>query len=165
MENIVFRRCNVSDAPAVKAVYECENAYAGTLQLPYPSDELWAQRLANASDNKHSFVSELNGEVIGHIVLYTEINSRRRHVGGFGMAVKDSYQSKGVGHLLLSSVLDFADNWLNLLRIEMTVFTDNHSAIALYEKNGFVIEGESPFFAYRNGEYVSVYHMGRVRNT
>ena len=79
------------------------------------------------------------------------------------MAVKDDYQGKGVGNKLLSSAIDLAENWLNIQRLELTVYTDNDAAIALYKKNGFVIEGESSKFAFRNGDFVSVYHMARVK--
>lgn len=41
----------------------------------------------------------------------------------------------------MSEILDLADNWLMLARIELGVFTDNEKAIKLYEKFGFKIEG------------------------
>ncbi len=37
----------------------------------------------------------------------------------------------------MSEILDLADNWLMLVRIELGVFTDNEKAIKLYEKFGF----------------------------
>ncbi|HGS4599259.1 TPA: GNAT family N-acetyltransferase, partial [Vibrio cholerae] len=80
----------------------------------------------------------------------------------FGMGVKDDVQGLGVGSALLKTVIDLADNWLNLKRIELTVYVDNERAINLYKKFGFVIEGESKDYAFRNGSYVDVYHMARV---
>ncbi len=41
----------------------------------------------------------------------------------------------------MSEILDLADTWLMLVRIELGVFTDNEKAIKLYEKFGFEIEG------------------------
>ncbi|WP_346658261.1 hypothetical protein [Endozoicomonas sp. 4G] len=49
--------------------------------------------------------------------------------------------------------------------MELTVYIDNQAAIGLYKKFGFVIEGESVMYAFRNGEYVSAYHMARLKNT
>lgn len=67
---------------------------------------------------------------------------------------------------MLSAAVDLADNWLNLKRLELTVYVDNDPAINLYKKFGFIIEGESALYAFRNGEYVSVYHMARLaKNT
>ena len=56
-----------------------------------------------------------------------------------------------------------ADNWLNLKRVELQVYTDNARAIHLYEKFDFVIEGTHKAFAFRDGEYVDAYSMARVK--
>ena len=48
-------------------------------------------------------------------------------------------------------------------RIELTVFTDNEPAIALYKKRSFCIEGESANYAFRGGQFVGVYHMARIK--
>ena len=47
-------------------------------------------------------------------------------------------------------MLDLADNWLNLTRIEPSVYTDNAAAVVLYEKFGFEIEGTHRRYAFRN---------------
>ena len=64
-----------------------------------------------------------------------------RHVGSIGMAVRDDWQGRGVGTALMEAALDLADNWLNLTRVELSVYVDNAPAIALYEKFGFEVEG------------------------
>jgi len=160
--NVTIRRAEPSDAKAIKEVYECPKVYTDTLQLPLPSNALWEQRLANTPDNFYLYVALLDQEIVGHIGFEVSKNLRRRHVGTFGMAVKDTVQGRGVGSALLATVIDLADNWLNLKRIELTVFSDNDSAVGLYKKHGFEIEGEAKAFAFRNGEYVDAYHMARV---
>ena len=79
------------------------------------------------------------------------------------MAVRDDWQGKGVGTALMEAVLDLADNWLNLTRVELTVYTDNAAGIALYKKFGFEIEGTHRRYAFRNGEYADAYSMARIR--
>jgi L-phenylalanine/L-methionine N-acetyltransferase len=59
-------------------------------------------------------------------------------------------------------MIDLADNWLGLHRIELTVYVDNAPAIHLYEKFGFVIEGTARAFALRGGEYVDAHTMARL---
>jgi putative acetyltransferase len=86
-----------------------------------------------------------------------------RHVGSIGMAVRDDWQSKGVGTALMEAALDLADNWLNLTRVELRVYLDNSAAVALYERFGFEIEGTHRRLAFRNGEYVDAYSMARMR--
>jgi putative acetyltransferase len=61
-------------------------------------------------------------------------------------------------------VLDLADNWLNLTRIELSVYTDNAAGLALYKKFGFEIEGTHRRYAFRGGRYVDAYSMARVRD-
>ncbi|WOY01648.1 GNAT family N-acetyltransferase [Dickeya fangzhongdai] len=87
----------------------------------------------------------------------------RRHAGTFGMGVKDTHQHRGVGSALLSALTDLTDNWLNIHRIELTVYTDNDAALALYRKFGFVVEGESKDYAFRHGRFTDVFHMARIR--
>nr|WP_260603352.1 GNAT family N-acetyltransferase [Vibrio cholerae] len=128
----------------------------------YPSSDMWEKRFQNIPEHVYAYVAVVDGEVVGNLGFELCTNPRRRHVGTFGMGVKDDAQGLGVGSALLKTVIDLADNWLNLKRIELTVYVDNERAINLYKKFGFVIEGESKAYAFRNGSYVDVYHMARV---
>ncbi|MCU7974943.1 GNAT family N-acetyltransferase [Shewanella sp. SW36] len=163
MGNITIRHAEKSDAAAIQAVYACPNAYAGTLQLPLPSTDKWEARLAATSNHVHRYVAEIEGEIVGELGFEVYEQPRRRHVASFGMGVKDSWQGRGVGSALINAMLELTDKWMNIKRIELTVYTDNHAAIGLYKKFGFVMEGESKDFAFRNGEFVSVYHMARLK--
>ena len=63
----------------------------------------------------------------------------------------------------MEAALDLADNWLNLERIELKVYTDNAAGRALYEKFGFEIEGTHRRYAFREGQYVDAYSMARIK--
>lgn len=159
---VEIRRAEPSDARAIKQIYECKNAYSSTLQLPHPSLTLWEKRTTDVPDNVFVYVALVDGEIVGNLGFEVCTSPRRRHVASLGMGVKDDVQGRGVGSALLDTVIDLADNWLNLKRIELTVYSDNVRAINLYKKFGFAVEGESKAYAFRNGEYVSAYHMARV---
>lgn len=159
---VEIRRAEPSDAKAIKQIYECKNAYSSTLQLPHPSLTLWEKRTTDVPDNVFVYVALVDGEIVGNLGFEVCTSPRRRHVASLGMGVKDDVQGRGVGSALLATVIDLADNWLNLKRIELTVYSDNDRAINLYKKFGFAVEGESKAYAFRNGEYVSAYHMARV---
>jgi ribosomal protein S18 acetylase RimI-like enzyme len=73
------------------------------------------------------------------------------------------WQGRGVGASLLGAAIELADQWLNLTRLELTVFTDNARAIALYKRCGFDIEGTLRQYAFRDGAFVDAYGMARVR--
>ncbi len=162
---IVIRHAEPDDYEAIHRIFSGPRVIEGTLQLPLPSAEMWRKRLSEKPENLYSLVACADGEVVGDLGLETYPTLwRRRHAGQIGMAVRDDWQGKGVGTALMEAVLDFADNWLNLTRIELTVYTDNEIGIALYEKFGFEIEGTHRRYAFRNGEYADAYSMARVRD-
>lgn len=171
---ITIRHAEPADFQAVHRIMSGERAVSGTLQLPYPSLELWRKRLAEPRDDLITLVAcaesepgpdpGRGSEVVGNLGLHTNPNRpRRRHVASLGMAVRDDWQGRGVGSALLAAAVDLADNWLNLVRLELEVFTDNEAAVRLYRRAGFVREGTLRKFAFRDGEYVDAYLMARLQ--
>lgn len=159
-----IRRAEPSDVEAMHRIYSMPGVIRGTLQLPYPSVENWRKRIAELPDGTFNLLVCAGNEVIGQLGLHTfPHHPRRRHVGQIGMAVRDDWQGKGAGSALMQAMIDLADQWLNLSRIELEVYTDNESAIHLYKKFGFAIEGTHPRFAFREGEFVDVYAMARLK--
>jgi putative acetyltransferase len=160
---IEIRRAEPGDYKAAQQVHAQPNALRGTLQLPFPSEEMWKKRLEAMAED-YVLVACIEGEVVamGGLNLFPK-SPRRRHVGHLGLAVHDKWQAKGVGTALMQALIDLADNWLNLSRLELTVFVDNAPAIKLYKKLGFDIEGTHRKFAFRDGEYADGYTMARVR--
>jgi len=77
--------------------------------------------------------------------------------------VAGAWQRQGIGSRLLAAVLEVADNWMNLRRVELTVYADNQAAIGLYRKFGFETEGQLRDYAVRDGGYVDVLSMARLR--
>ena len=62
----------------------------------------------------------------------------------------------------MQALIDYADQWGHVLRIELTVFADNTRAIALYERFGFEHEGRQRGYALRHGVYSDVLAMARL---
>jgi L-phenylalanine/L-methionine N-acetyltransferase len=75
--------------------------------------------------------------------------------------VGTAWQGRGVGRKLLARLLDWADNWAGVLRVELHVHADNDRAIALYRSIGFVEEGRHRNYALKNGRYVDAFSMAR----
>jgi len=163
---VTVRHTEPSDYEAVQQIFTHPKVIWGTLQLPFPSVEHWRKRLAEPPKGLFSLVACVgeNNEVVGQLSLITFPNRpRRRHMGQLGMAVRDDWQAQGVGTALMQAAVDLADNWLNLRRLQLDVFTDNAPAIRLYEKFGFAVEGTLVDFAFREGQFVDVYLMARLR--
>jgi len=163
---LTIRRLEPSDYEAMHRIFSGPGVVWGVLQLPYPSVEAWRKRVAEPADGQIGLVACVENEVVGQIDVHTFPNRpRRRHVGQIGMAVRDDWQGKGVGTALMQAAVDLADKWLNLTRLELEVYTDNAPAIRLYQKFGFVLEGTATLFAFRDGQFVDVHHMARLRES
>jgi putative acetyltransferase len=159
---IVVRRAQQRDAEAIAATFSMPGAMSGTLQLPFPSAATYAKWIDDMPAGDYMLVAEIGGDVVGNLGLHAAAKSpRRRHAGAVGMAVHDDFQRRGVGSALLAAALDLADNWIGYTRLELTVYTDNTAAVALYRKFGFDIEGTARAYALRNGAYVDAFMMAR----
>lgn len=161
--HITIRHVEPDDYRPLQALYAMPGVIAGTLQLPMPSELLWKNRLTSQGANEKVLVAVVEGRVVGHLGLHLHANLRRRHSAYIGMAVHDEWQGKGIGSQLMEACLDLADNWLNLLRIELTVFADNVPALRLYEKYGFIREGLQKAYGYQNGVYKDALLMARLK--
>ena len=160
---ITIRTADPSDAEAILKCYTAPLAARNTLQMPFRSLESVREQLTKSGEGDNVLVAVIDGEVVGMIGLHTSSRPRVNHKAEVGMMVRDDWKGKGVGAALMQAVIELADKWLNLTRIELTVFTDNESAIALYRKFGFEIEGTLRKYAFRDGEFVDAFAMARIR--
>jgi putative acetyltransferase len=159
---IVIRGIEVDDAEAIAATLASGNVIYNTLQLPYTSLDLTRDRLENLPEGDRMMVAVVNGKVVGQLGLHVN-TGRRAHVAALGMMVHADFQGQGIGTALMEAAVDLAEHWLNISRIELEVYTDNAAALALYKKFGFEIEGTLHDYAYRDGQFVDVYLMARIR--
>lgn len=159
---LTIRALRASDIEAVTALVNMPGFRFGTLRLPHQTVEETRKRLETVNPGQINIVAELDGEIVGDAGMM-RYQARRSHAASLGMGVHDDFTGKGVGSALLGELIDMADNWLNLKRLELTVYTDNAAAIALYRKFGFEEEGLLKAFAFRSGSYVDAYAMARVR--
>lgn len=165
LPGVNLRRATAGDAEALTVLASDEAVFAGVLQMPYSSAAARRKRLEAEADEALSLhlVASAEDQLIASAgIHHLGWTPRRRHVGGRGMMVTAGWQGKGVGSLLMQSLLDWADNWAGLLRIELTVYTDNAPAIHLYEKFGFECEGVHRAYALRGGRYVDALAMARL---
>jgi L-phenylalanine/L-methionine N-acetyltransferase len=162
MSTIKIRRAVAADAEALYQTFADPGVYGGTLQLPYPSLETWRER-ASANNANVLLLAEVDGEVVGNAGLHPEAARRRIHAAHIGMSVSKAWQRKGIGTALLVAVIDLAENWMAITRLELTVFADNAGAIALYRKHGFDEEGVFRNFALRDGALIDALSMARLR--
>jgi len=116
---------------------------------------------SDTDPDNHVFVAEMDGKVVGIAGLHTSKVLRKRHTAFLGISVNKAYQGKGIGTKLMETLINLSDNWLKLVRIELTVFSDNENATKLYEKHGFVVEGIQKYAAVKDGKYADITMMAR----
>ncbi|MVV46961.1 GNAT family N-acetyltransferase [Pseudomonas sp. PB120] len=162
---ITLERFNESHLGGVTALYNDPAVTRQVLQMPYQSVEVWRKRLEADNERAVKLVALHQGAVVGHLGLEQFSRVRRSHAGSFGMGVAPAWQGKGVGSKLLAAALDVADNWMNLHRVELSVYSDNEAAISLYRKFGFETEGLFRDYAVRDGVWVDTLSMARLRRT
>ncbi|QLE84894.1 GNAT family N-acetyltransferase [Shewanella sp. Scap07] len=160
--NIQVRHSSDSDIAAIKAIYAQPSCYANTLQLPHPSIEQWQARLSGTHEHFYSLVAEVEGAVVGQLGMEVFASPRRKHVANIGMAVDENHRGQQVGEALMQQAVELANDWLAITRIELEVYTDNHAAISLYQRFGFVIEGTAKAYAFRGGEFIDAHLMAKV---
>lgn len=162
---IRVRRARPEDAADFARMMGEDSVYRNLLQLPLPSEALWRKRLEAMAEPDRpdlQLVAEIGERVVGSAGLHPAHQVRRRHVAMMGISVAAEARRQGVGRALMQAMCDYADGWGQILRIELTVFTDNAGAIALYEEFGFRHEGTHRAYALRDGVFADVHAMARL---
>lgn len=163
---LVIRRAAPDDAAAIARMYAEPQVLGNLLQMPFPSvhglRDWLLERQARGRTDIH-LVAERDGVVVALAGLDpASTQQRRRHVVALGMAVAGAAQGQGVGKALMQALMDYADRWAQVLRIELNVYTDNAPAVALYKRFGFRVEGTHRGYAMRDGTYADVFAMARL---
>ena len=162
--NYTIRPMELGDAPGFNVLRRMPGVFENTTGLPSCRTADSEAFIAGLGPDDHNFVAVLEDvTVIGCAGLTVCSNPRMRHVGSVGLYVHTDYQNQGVGTALMKVLLDLADNWLMLVRVELEVFADNARAIHLYEKFGFEKEALLRMSVVRDGQYWDNYKMARLR--
>ncbi len=157
----VFRAIRPTDAEEVAEMQGLPGFRHGTLRPPYPSPERVRTWIESIAETQSVLVGMIGGAIVATGVLARGAG-RRGHAGTVGLGVHDAWVGRGIGAALLGKLLGIADRWQGLRRVELTVFTDNARAIALYRRAGFVIEGTHRGYALRDGVFVDAHSMARL---
>ncbi|CDX04208.1 Acetyltransferase, GNAT [Desulfitobacterium hafniense] len=165
-----IRPIEIGDGKGINELRRMPGVFENILGIPSEQLKRNEDFIANLDANQHQFVAVARSQdgqevIIGHAGLTVYPNQRMRHSGGIGIMIHKDYQNQGVGSALLGRLVDIADNWLMLVRIELTVFADNARAIHLYERFGFEKEGVKRLAAIRNGKYEDEYLMARINRS
>ncbi|MBR7653318.1 GNAT family N-acetyltransferase [Brucella oryzae] len=160
-ENLVIRAVETTDAEGLTRLQNMPGFRLGTLRTPFQRLDTTRKWLESLGPESTVIVAIINDKIVGNAGLL-RYRGRRNHAADIMMGIDDEHIGKGIGTALISELIDIADNWLDLKRLELTVYVDNAAAIRLYEKFGFVSEGVRKKDAFRAGEFVDSLAMARL---
>lgn len=131
----------------------------------FPINELEHQKwFENKMFDKNGriFIMEENKEKTIGLVGFNQIDWINRNAELFIFIGDNQYRGKGYGKQALQILLDFAKENLNLLMVYLKVFSFNDTAITLYKKSGFNIDGKLPKSKYFKGKYYDTLFMSKI---
>lgn len=161
--DLLIRPVRLSDSEDINEMRRQEDVRANTLALATETISFTEGFLKSLGNDDYVLVAELDGKVVGMVGVHPFKSARQRHTACLGMMVRTEYQGQGIGKKLLENILDLADNWLMLVRIELDVTSDNERAIHLYNSFGFELEGKKKYSIIKDGKYADLLMMARYR--
>ena len=163
--NFIIRPVKIEDAVFINEIRRQDGVRENIMGITSERVTRTQSFISGLTDNDHMLVAEVEEDgvkrVVGVATLSVNKSNRVRHSGSIGLMVNKEYHRMGIGKALMKDLIDIADNWLMLIRIELGAFTDNEKAINLYKSLGFEIEGTKKYAIIRNGKYDDEYFMAR----
>jgi RimJ/RimL family protein N-acetyltransferase len=99
----------------------------------------------SSSDNGKILLGFIGDELVSvaHLAGKSK-RPRTKHVATLAISVVKAQWNQGIGDAMLGALVDWAKSNPVLRVLDLEVRTDNATAIALYEKHGFVVSGRFP---------------------
>lgn len=112
--------------------------------------------------NRIFILAIMNDEIVGILNVNASPKKRLEHIAEFGLSVLKVHWNKGVGTLLLKYLITWAKENEVIRKVNLKVLTTNESAIKLYKKLGFEVEGLIKRDFYLNKEFQDSLVMGLI---
>ena len=157
-----------NDATDIHEIRLQEEVLPNILSVPSETVDYTREWLSDIDPAaQHIFVAEVehggyDTKVVGVASLMISNRLRQRHSASVGIMIHKDYQGIGLGTALMEKLIDLADNWLCLVRLELDVLAGNEGAQRFYERLGFVQEGVKVMETIRFGKYVDSIFMARI---
>jgi RimJ/RimL family protein N-acetyltransferase len=110
--------------------------------------------------DKLCLVARMENEIIGCLTFSRYPKAEYQHSGEFGVTILPEYWNMEIG----KSFMHEMEKWCltnNIRKIEVGVWSNNNTAIHLYEKVGYEIEGRKKQAILRNDQFHDLILMGK----
>lgn len=122
----------------------------------------WQTLISGVSEAPHSLIVliYLQGNLVGFgNLIQSPIEVFKFNVE-LGTSVRANFRGQGLGQVLIDSMIRFAKEKSQLRRVNISVVSENKSAIQLYQKNGFQTEGVRKKSVFSKGRFYDEMLMG-----
>ena len=165
-----IRTATENDAAAILNLYRsviAEGRYT-LLQLEEFQRTEEAEQKAIANENKRPgclrVVAEVDGLIVGMARVKAGGVQRTAHLGDVDSVwVHSERRRHGIGNALIDAIVRWAEENDGIEKLGLFVFSTSEAAIALYQRNGFSIEGRAPRdIKFAEDDYADTVIMGRM---
>lgn len=163
-EGVMLRPLSEADAPQFHALHADPAVFHhGSIRLAVDTVESTREWIAKLASPTVAIAAAMGDTLVGCAELYP-FRLRRAHAASLGISVHPAWQRRGIGSRLMAELLDVADNWLGLRRVELQLYADNAPALGLYRQHGFEIEARHRGHVLRDGALVDTLLMARLHD-
>ena len=114
--------------------------WSGAWDFRWPLERGRLRRdLAAAGERRRLYAAVVDGELAGHVMLTVQPEHRLGVIGR--VLVDPARRGGGVGTALMREIVRLGFDDVGLHRLQLAVYDFNQTAIACYQRVGFVIEG------------------------
>jgi RimJ/RimL family protein N-acetyltransferase len=163
---LLIREAAADDARALLESIEASSGESdflsfgpGEFELSDAEEEAFLRKCREA-DNHLYILGLIEERIVATLVFSGGRRPRIRHAGDLSMSGRQQYWGLGMGSLMLDTLIVWARETPIVKKIDVRVRTDNHRAIRLYERKGFVTEGRLRKAILLGGRYFDHHWMG-----
>lgn len=136
-----------------------EKIYLEMVDAPeYEKTETFQKKLI--AQNNPVYYAVVGDQVVGWIDISRPENERLKHRGFLGMGILAEVRGQGIGSKLMAKALEHAQK-IGLEKVELSVYTSNPAAVALYKKFGFIEEGFVKKYRKLGDQYFDCLNMAK----
>jgi RimJ/RimL family protein N-acetyltransferase len=112
-------------------------------------------------ENHTMLVAEQDNKLVGYVEASGGKFHRNRHSAHIVIGILQAFTGQGIGTQFFQELEEWAHQ-RNIHRLELTVMAHNARGIALYKKQGFMIEGTRRDALLLNGQYIDEFYMAKL---
>jgi RimJ/RimL family protein N-acetyltransferase len=164
MSEVTVRRATPSDFDEWFALFELvagEGMWIGA-ELPIDRDHFRKNFDEFLADKRKArFIAEVDGVLVGELGVGKEVSG----VAELGMMVRDGHRGAGIGSALMQACIGWCRE-VRAHKLTLQMWPHNETALALYRKFGFAVEGRLVRqWRRRSGELWDAIAMGLALDT